>query len=266
MLKWLPIFVLLLCSACNTDTQKDTVLSFASMGYDKPGLFIFRVSQSDSNNTIQHIDTIGLFCSDIPFSTNKGQNYCQWQILTLDDSFKYTIAENQSHNSYEGIEACDTELFIHPARDIYRILQFCPYPYFKNNPIVHTWNWSFDIGANWAIADLYPIVSLENFQINYAVKDTATINTKFGELFCYTVKAVSKSKFGVSYAFYVLNNNYGIVRSSIKTINNHTLEFELISKIPSIEGLECNKYFLGDYDRWVKKRSEDFQSFLYKRK
>lgn len=262
MLKRLPIFVLLFCYASGRGGQKDTSLSFTSMGYDKPGLFIFQVRQMGSSNIVSRTDTLGLFCSEVLFPLNEGQKYCQWQLMTIGSDQKYTIIADQGHNVYEGIKTCDSELFMHPARSIYRIFQFCPYPYFKNKPIGSIWNWSFDIGAHWGMKGLYPIDTVDNFQIDYTAKDTVTVNTKFGQLFCHNIVAVSRSRFGISDASYFLNNMYGIVRTTIKTIDHRSFEFELISRIPGIEGLLCNKYFLWSYEQWTRGQNDYFHSYF----
>ena len=238
------------CCACNTSKKEDVKLSFNDMGYDSTGLFVYSVKQTDSNNIILNIDTLGLFCSDVIMSIQDGQRYSQWQFLTADSDQKYKVKEDSHHNSFSGIESCDSELFIHPARDCYRILQFCPYPYFKNKEIGGTWNWSFDVGSIWAIDSLYPIKTVTTFKIEYKLKDTATLKTKFGDLFCYHIVAISTSQFGTANASYFLNNTYGLVYFILKTTNKLSFEFELLSKVQGIDGIKCNKYFLWQYNYW----------------
>ncbi len=229
------------------------------MGYDRPAMFVFRVTQTDSNNSLVSIDTVGLFCSDIAFNANAGQKLCQWQFLTTDSIHKYSVVENSDHNVFEGIESCDSELFMHPARSCYQLLQFCPYPYFKETEKIGSkWDWSFDIGAIWAIGSIYPIKGVEHFKTSYLVKDTVTLKTKFGRLFCFDVEATSVSRFGTSSASYFLNNEYGLVCFTVKAINNVSFEFELVSKTTGIDALKSSKYFLWQYNYSKNRQNSSF--------
>jgi hypothetical protein len=210
------------------------------MGFDSSTAFVFRVTQFDSAKNLTATDTLGLFCSDVPF-INPGQNYCQWQLLS-GTSTGFTSKGNYINNSFEGIAVADTELFIHPPRDYYRILQFCPYSYFKSNKkIGDNWSWDFNIGPVWAIKNVYPLQKVETFHNDYRLIDTSSLNTPMGKLLCYHIYASGKSVFGTSYASYYLNNRYGIVRSEIITANGQQFVFDLLTKCEGLAGFNTTK-------------------------
>lgn len=220
-------------------------LTFEQMSYDKQSLFVFNVAITDPNQHLISNDTIGLFSSDIEARFNHGQKCCQWQFLSANDG-KYKLVENKSCDVWEGILTCDTVLFIHPARNQYKALQFCPYPYFKANvPIGKHWYWEFKVGKVWAIDSVYPINANEPITISadYLLKDTLTVSTDVGRLFCYHIEAVSSSVYGHAYGSFYLNDRYGLVNFTCTTTQNRSYTFTLIKKLGGLDALKFNGYY-----------------------
>lgn len=228
--------ILTTCAFC----QKDKALSFAKMGYNKPGLFVYKVTQTDKNNKEFRTDTLGLFCTAQP--TFGEQTVMQWQYLAKGKNGDMEIPKNQYNNSFTGIGVDDTSLFIHPAREHFRVLQFCPYPFIQNNKkIGEPWTWEFIVGQHWAAPPLYPVKGNDTFHITYSITNTLLLDTKFGKLFCYRVAGTSLSKFGKSTAEYFVNNEFGIVDFSVTVVNNQSFRFTLIEKKKGMEALKINE-------------------------
>lgn len=251
----LLLFFLLSCAPVETSVPQ---LAFDHMGYDKPTLFVFKVVRSDAGHIVTGCDTIGLFCTDIEMKNGTGQKWSQWQQLTM-DSGKYQLIADRADDAWQGISTSDSELFMHPARGNYRVLQFCPYLCFKKcTQPGNKWQWDFQVGGVWAVDSLYPIKDTPiNIHTEYAFKDTVTVNSCFGNLLCDHIEAISSFVYGQSYGTFYLNDQYGLVYFKSKTTTGATYEFTLLNKIQGLDSLKFNPYYAFMY-----KKHNERNSFL----
>jgi hypothetical protein len=245
--------------SCRNEVSAPIGFDFNQMGYNHPGLSVYKVTQTDSAHNTVRIDTVGLFCSDAIYPDN-GFCISQWQFLSLaNDGY---CLKNKSNSFYEGTEVSDTGLMIHPARSCFRILQFCPYPFFHNESrIGSTWEWdNFEIGGQWTDESTLPFKydkgSNETFNMYYTFKDTMTCKTVFGSLHCNNVTAISKSRYGNSYASFYLNNNYGLVNFDVSALNKINYKFDLISVVRNMDSIRFNREFAWTVEH-NKKKSKD---------
>jgi hypothetical protein len=251
----LPLFY-----SCSQNRSQGKQLSFNKMGYDTINLFVYKVMQSDSMGRLIKTDTLGLFCTNRSHP-NPGQKLAYWQMLTIDGNNKLDV--KNYNNTEDGILTTDTELFIHPPRDYYRILQFCPYPAFKScGQIGDKWSWDFNVGHGYAIYPTYPIEAGKTIKITseYFLKDTATLNTDMGKLFCYHVTAKASSKYGVSFASFYINNQYGLIDFEFKPIDKTTLEFKLVNKFHDFYSGKFNPRIKAFLVPSVKNKSDNYFS------
>ena len=254
------VFTFFSCGRTDKNTHKSTedTIVFSGMGYDKLNLYIYKVDEIE-NGIVLRTDTLGLFCSGIVMKNQDSQSYIEWQFLTRRDN-KYAILD--FNNTSTGLKVNDTELYIHPPRfGIYRILQFCPHPEFYNTNLSVPWHWDLPIGSSWSIANLYPIKDVDTFRNIYQYVDTATINTQFGNLFCFHYKASGTSIYGTSYGTYYLNNTFGLVDFRYQTTNNLFFNFKLISKTDNCDSIKINTSLTWFLHHSNKKTPYDFNSF-----
>ena len=234
--------VLLLSVSCaNPKSAKQ--MSFRGMGYDRPALFVYSVRMVDLEKGIERFDTLGLFCSNTRSRSVGNQMLMQWQILRKADSF-YQLVPERYIRYYTGISVDDTALFIHPPREIFRVLQFAPYPYIENNrSFGDSWEWDFEIGSVWSEPRFFPVDSLETFHISYTLVNDTVVESNFGLEKCYQIRATSKSSFGVSKANYFLHPEHGLLHCKIHVLDKLVFEFDLIYKTTGLEGILINKDF-----------------------
>ncbi len=247
-------FVLLcLLFSCSPHGDNHKPIVFTNIGYNTKSLFIFEVNRSDSNSNHMGKDTLGLFCTDLDHPRCVGQKYCQWEFLAMKNG-TYRLNEHKciAGDEWDAIKTCDSELFLHPARERYQVLQFCPYPYFKSHiKIGSKWTWIFKVGKVWAIDSLYPIKANEPITISteYQLKNTETVSTVFGKLPCYHVEGISSFVYGHSYSTFYLNEDYGLVHFKSKTTQGITYDFTLIKKVSGIDSMKFNGYYDYMYKR-----------------
>jgi len=238
-------------TACVKKTQK---LAFNGMGYYQPNLFVFDVeTKNAANKPIRH-DTLGLFCSDIRFITPDSQYMMLWNTLSSDKVGKYHVVNSELINSLTGLGYDDTFLFIHPPRHgFYRILQFCPYPnFFGRSELGSNWDWTLNIGQQWAIDTLFPVVFEDTFETKYKLDSIITRRTVFGDLECYKIIATETSKYGISTGCFYLNNQYGLVNFEFRALDKYVIKFSLIAVLQGMEGIGINKDFI-----WYVKRGKE---------
>ena len=217
---------------------------FQGMGYDKPSLFVYSVVVRDSVGNTSEIDTLGLFCSDVRFRGK--QNLMQWQALRKMGS-GYSLDSAKYREVYMGVSIDDTELFIHPPRELFRVLQFVPYPAIENNrSIGDTWSYDFPIGSIWREDEFFPVDSVETFHLSYKLVGDTVLNSMDSLTdTCYKIEAKSRSRFGVSEATYFLNVRKGLVYYRVNALGKVFFEFSLIDKQIGIEHIMFNKTFTG---------------------
>lgn len=150
--------------------------------------------------------------------------------------------EKNYDNSYTINDITDSMLFIHPPRDgKYRILQFCPYPYFINGTPDGVWNWDFEIGPYWATPPTYPILGVDTFRISYTYCPGQSICTT-GNAMTYTIFATSESKYGKATSLFTINSN-GLIHWTAVPGNGHTFRFDLLERVPGAKAIANNPQF-----------------------
>lgn len=248
---------LVLCAILSCNPQKDNskALLFKDMGYSRPNLFLYEVTQTDSNNVFVHKDTLALFSSGIVLENMDGQTKMQWLAVSMDDSTKKYAIENFG-SGVTGIKSNDSVLFIHPPRyDRYQILEFCPHPLFYLKTDSGTWNWDLGIGAGYALPD-YPVSDVDTFRIRYSFTDMVTMKLAPGAIFCHKVNAISRSPYGTGYASYYLNNQYGLVKFTFQPVNRSTYEFRLMFSTSQPDSTRFSHRLLYYYNNNFKRGNE----------
>lgn len=225
--------------SCSNDRSK---IDLVNAGYGSDNLFIYEVSQIDANHKVK-IDTLGLFCSNVLMPESDSEKLMEWQFLTCAKSGDYTINTDRYNNLSTGILNNDSILFIHPPRfGPFRILQFCPYPYIEKNET--SWTWNFPIGAVWSIDSLYNPSDVDTFHIVYTMMNKTLVNSPYGNLSCYKINAVSKSKYGQAHSEFYYNNQYGFINLNMTSTNKISFRFKLLEKR---KGLESMKFYSSFY-------------------
>ncbi len=213
-------------------------VDYRQMGYDKPGLFLYRVTECDAKGKLLHIDTLGLYCS----ASMNGQNHMQWQVMRRKDG-ELVPNEKSYDGSYTINDIIDSVLFIHPPRsDRYRILQFCPYPYFVNGTPKGVWTWDFAVGSLWATPPTYPVKRVDTFHIRYAYNPAKSGCAVAGNIMRYNIEAVSESKYGKATSVFTINMN-GLVDWIAMPANGHTFHFDLIKHMRGAAAIAGNTQF-----------------------
>jgi hypothetical protein len=225
----LIFFILVGC----TNSPIPNNLSFSEMGYGKPKIFVYDVTISDSNNIPIAHDTLALISTDIISDILDSQTKSQWLLLNRDSiNGKFSIGD---YYDITGVISDDSTLLIHPPRmGKYRILEFCPMPYFQLTSHHNTWDWDLFIGSGYALPE-YPVLDLDTFSINYSLSDTLYLNTLMGRVLCYQIKAVSRSKFGISTSTFNLNNQFGLVSFTSSSVSKVTYKFNLFHSASYID-------------------------------
>ncbi len=240
-----PVIVLLLIS-CYVKREINSVLNFRSMGYNVNNAFIYRVTEKGKNGICLKRDTAGVFYPDIIMPQSDSLYLEKWYFVTRKGD-GYDVDFDRGGGFGQGTKVADSELFMHPPRfDYFKILQFCPYPYFKlMNRANNTWRWRFNVGGQWAIDSLYPVGDKDvEITTDYTFVGTATIPTVMGNLFCYKVIATSDFSFGKSIASFLLSPSHGLVRYSATTTNNLQFELDLIARGPIDTILDSTSTYL----------------------
>ena len=176
----------------------------------------------------------------------------------------YSLIENRPYIESGGSIVNDSILFMHPPRsDCYKILEFCPMPYFYNNKKESTWDWNLVIGSNFAIDGVYSIQYEDTFKIRYVIEDTELVYWEHDNLLCYRIAATSISRFGVSKATYYLNNRFGVIKCALEPVNKSKFSFELIKKTNDPTMLNMNIDFMRNYNYFKKVRNPFYTGGSY---
>ncbi len=215
---------------------------FAKEVWNGPGLHIYRVSCTDSAGKLKFRDTLGFFTTDIPFVIHSGETgmfISQWQPLTRTHNGWELAAEYTE--SYEGYSADDGELFLHPPRTgRYRVLQFCPYPLFRNE---QAWTWELAIGGLWATPPWYPVKGVDTFYTTYSSQPTpATAMVAVRN--SVEVKATTRSVYGKTTAKYYLSYHKGIIAMELHHLNGDIYRLDLIDSRYGADALHHNQQLL----------------------
>lgn len=214
-------------------------VDYRQMGYDKPGLFLYRVTESDVKGKLLHTDTLGLYCS----ASMNGHNHMQWQIMCRRNG-ELVPDEKRYDGSTTENDITDSLLFIHPPRhDRYRILEFCPFPNFMNGTPHGVWTWEFAIGPIWATPPTYPIRNVDSFHIIYTSKGDVKVKTAQGMINASLVNGVSKSKYGIAKSVFVMHEKFGIVQWTAVPANGHVFQFDLVKYLPGTAAIAGNRKF-----------------------
>jgi hypothetical protein len=244
------------CSVPNSNSER---LSFGGMGYGQPNIFIYEVTQRDSDNVIFQTDTLALLCSSIVMGKTvmDGQTKMQWATVTNDARSKLIFGRK---DDVTGIRSNDSVLYIHQPRfGCFQILEFCPFPLFYLNTDSGAWSWDLGIGSGYALPE-YPVSDLDTFKIRYAFVDTLTMKVLQGELLCHHAAAVSSSKYGISLADYYLNGEHGMIKAIFQPVNKKTFDFRLIYVTDHPDTIEFSKDVISYYSDFIKRRA-DFNYF-----
>jgi len=201
------------------------------MAYDQYGVRVYALTERDSNGLLLKQDTLGLFSSHNIMPQSGGQCMEQWQFLKKGRHFDVDV--ERLNPDLQGTGTSDTSLFMHPPRFSYlTILQFCPYPFFRNMSAEgNTWDWDLSIGGNWTIDSLYPLNDKsELFKTHYVYSSRKAFETYQGTRACFKVEAITTSKFGTATACFWLSDSLGLVRYEARTINGLSFELQMLAK------------------------------------
>lgn len=131
--------------------------------------------------------------------------------------------------SMSGAIENEENVWIHPPRDNYfRILEINPFPYIKAPYNIGTkWTWQLTIGEFWSD----PRWKLWQGQIEnnytYKITDKKRIKTALGELECYIIESIAKSRIGETKLTSYFNTELGFVRLNYTNIDGSKTNLEL---------------------------------------
>lgn len=124
-------------------------------------------------------------------------------------------------------------LWIHPPRSYtFKILEFCPFPFYYLDESMKRWTWQMEVGGPHYMDQRW-IYWKEKIVIDYEYKRAPdeSLNTLFGKLSCKVVNATASSEFGNHIMKTKLKSyyhpDYGFVKLEYDCINGSKLIMEL---------------------------------------
>ena len=137
-----------------------------------------------------------------------------------------------THNSLTGYIQTDTSLWLHPPReDSYRILELNAFPYIEINQ--NYWQYILNFDDKWSDKNWIQWEGNRTSVSDYKL-DEKSVVYKLGdqEIVCRKISATTKiEKLGETKSTFYYNAKYGFVRMIFNTINNKTIEFNLIKAV-----------------------------------
>ncbi|GAA4273841.1 hypothetical protein U6A24_02130 [Aquimarina gracilis] len=141
-----------------------------------------------------------------------------------------TKNEESLFNSVSGVIENENNIWMHPPRDKYfRILELNPFPFIKAPfKVGNKWNWSLKIGSSWGEKRWKTWQGAIENKYNYKITSKKKLNTKFGKIECYEIRAEAISSIGKTELQALFNPKYGFVELNYINIDgsktNLTLE------------------------------------------
>ncbi|MDP9956593.1 hypothetical protein J2X97_002252 [Epilithonimonas hungarica] len=166
-------------------------------------------------------------------SFNPGQSTISYDtcisLEKCEDVIRNNSATKFSHYELTGAIIENDKIWMHPTRsDNFRILEMNAFPYFESGK--SDWNYTLDFGDHWGDKKWIEWEGRRSSVSKYKVENkevSYTINNK--EIKCVVIQADTEiPNLGRTNSIFYYNHDYGFVRMIFNTIDNKTIEFNLI--------------------------------------
>jgi hypothetical protein len=130
-----------------------------------------------------------------------------------------------------GVIENKKNIWMHPPRtDLFRILELNPFPFIqKPYKKGNKWKWDLEIGEGWGDARWMLWKGLIVNKYEYKITNTAKIlHTELGDIPCYEIKSVAKSRIGTTSLTAYFNEKYGFVKLDYTNIDGSKIIFNLV--------------------------------------
>ena len=147
--------------------------------------------------------------------------------------FDYLTAEGSTNYSeVTGIVENLKNIWMHPPRSKqFRILELNPFPYIQGPyQVGNKWTWSQRIGSFWSDARWAEWDDALENTYQYEITDQRTVNTNFGPLKCYEIKASATNEIGNTALVALFNPDYGFVQMDYTNIDGSQIKMELTQR------------------------------------
>jgi hypothetical protein len=132
-------------------------------------------------------------------------------------------------SSMSGAIENEGNVWIHPPRDKYfEILELNPFPYIKTPYEIGTeWTWNLGIGDQWADERWKLWEGQIQNVYNYKITDKRSLKTDLGNIECYVIESMAKSRIGETALIAYFNPQYGFVKLDYTNIDGSKTNLEL---------------------------------------
>jgi hypothetical protein len=130
-----------------------------------------------------------------------------------------------------GLVENKKNIWMHPPRtDLFRILELNPFPFIqKPYKKGNKWKWKLQIGDGFSDKRWVVWRGTITNQYKYKITDTANvIHTELGDITCYVIESVAKSRIGKTYLTTYFNEIYGFVKLDYTNIDGSKIILELV--------------------------------------
>lgn len=130
-----------------------------------------------------------------------------------------------------GLVENDSNVWIHPFRDkCFSITELSPFLFVKFPLVIgKKWTWRLeDIEEKWSDARFIEYHGKVTATYIYEITNRQKLNTPFGSLDCYVIKAEARNRLGRSYLTSYFNEKYGFVKLIYQNIDGSEIEQTLI--------------------------------------
>ena len=145
-------------------------------------------------------------------------------------AYEYIMNNSQLFSMEEtGVIENEMNVWIHPPRSNYfQILELNPFPYIKA-PYINgnKWNWELKIGDHWSDERWLKWEGAITNNYEYEIIDSKNIRTRLGNIDCYIVKGIARSRLGETGLISYFNPDYGFVKLEYKNIDGSKTILEL---------------------------------------
>jgi hypothetical protein len=132
-------------------------------------------------------------------------------------------------NEMTGLIENKKNIWIHPPRTgLFKILELNPFPYLKSPyEIGNKWDWKLTIGSHWSDKRWLEWTGNVLIQYEYEIMQKLNLKTNIGEIDCFLIQGIAKSKLGTTRLISYFSEKYGFVKLEYTNIDRTKIIIEI---------------------------------------